>query len=65
MRAPGRFCEIRPERPGVGVALNACPNGFFAWKSRPAARRQREDLVLLTPVRSTFALSHETYGSPV
>jgi transposase InsO family protein len=44
--------------------LEVSPSGYFAWKNRPASRRQREDLVLLAHVRSAFALSHETYGSP-
>src|SRR3954462_13057912 len=44
--------------------LDFSPSGYFAWKNRPASRRQREDLVLLAHVRSAFSLSHETYGSP-
>jgi transposase InsO family protein len=44
--------------------LKVSPSGYFAWKNRPASRRQREDLVLLAHFRSAFALSHETYGSP-
>jgi putative transposase len=44
--------------------LGVSPSGYFAWRQRPASARQREDLVLLAHVRSAFALSHETYGSP-
>lgn len=44
--------------------LEVSQSGYFAWKSRPASRRQRGDLVLLAHVRSAFALSNETYGSP-
>jgi putative transposase len=44
--------------------LDVSPSGYFAWKSRPASQRQRDDLVLLAQVRSAFALSNETYGSP-
>ena len=44
--------------------LGVSPSGYFAWQSRPASRRQREDLVLLAHVRSAFALSNGTYGSP-
>ncbi len=44
--------------------LEVSQSGYFAWKSRPASRRQRDDLVLLAHVRSSFALSNETYGSP-
>src|SRR5215207_8865084 len=44
--------------------LGVSQSGYFAWKSRPASQRQREDLVLLAHVRSVFQLSNETYGSP-
>jgi len=44
--------------------LGVSQSGYFAWRSRPASQRQRDDLVLLAHVRSAFALSNETYGSP-
>jgi len=44
--------------------LGVSQSGYFAWRGRPASQRQREDLVLLAHVRSSFALSNETYGSP-
>ena len=44
--------------------LEASPSGYFAWRNRPACRRQREHLVLLAHVRSFFQLSNGTYGSP-
>ena len=44
--------------------LGVSQSGYFAWRGRPASRRQRDDLVLLAHVRSSFALSNETYGSP-
>jgi putative transposase len=43
-----RLCGV----PGVSQ------RGYFAWKDRPASRRQRDDMVLLTRVRSAFALSN-------
>ena len=49
-----RLCKV------LGVSAS----GYFAWKSRPACRRQREDMVLLAHVRSAFTLSNGTYGSP-
>ena len=49
-----RLCEV----------LGVSHSGYFAWRSRPACWRQREDLVLLAHVRSAFALSNGTYGSP-
>lgn len=44
--------------------LGVSASGYFAWKDRPACRRQRDDLVLLAHARSAFALSNGTYGSP-
>ena len=44
--------------------LGVSQSGYFAWNRRPACRRQREDMVLLAQVRSAFALSNGTYGSP-
>src|SRR6478735_3191064 len=44
--------------------LGVSQSGYFAWKRRPACRRPHEDRVLLAHVRSAFALSNGTYGSP-
>src|SRR4051812_49742776 len=44
--------------------LGVSQSGYFAWKGRPACRRQRDDMVLLAHVRLAFALSNGTYGSP-
>ena len=49
-----RMCDV----------LGVSKSGYFAWRDRPASRRQREDMVLLAHVRSAFALSNGTYGSP-
>jgi putative transposase len=49
-----RLCQV----------LSVSPSGYFAWRSRPASPRQREDLVLLAHIRSAFARSNDTYGSP-
>jgi len=49
-----RLCQV----------LNVSPSGYFAWRSRPASPRQREDLVLLAHIRSAFTRSNGTYGSP-
>ena len=40
--------------------LGISQSGYFAWKDRPASRRQRNDTVLLAHVRSAFALSNGT-----
>ena len=37
--------------------LGVSQSGYFAWKDRPASRRQRDDMVMLAHVRSAFALS--------
>jgi putative transposase len=44
--------------------LGVSQSGYFAWKGRPASDRQQQDMVLLAHVRSSFALSNGTYGSP-
>jgi putative transposase len=44
--------------------LGVSPSGYFAWRARPPSRRQHEDMVLLAHVRSAFAVSNGTYGSP-
>jgi len=44
--------------------LGISESGFYAWRHRPASRRQREDMVILAHIRNAFALSNETYGSP-
>jgi putative transposase len=44
--------------------LGVSQSGYFAWKGRPASDRQQRDMVLLAHVRSSFALSNGTYGSP-
>lgn len=44
--------------------LGVSQSGYFAWRGRPACRRQHEDMVLLAHVRSAFTLSNGTYGSP-
>jgi len=49
-----RLCQV----------LEVSPSGYFARRSRPASPRQREDLVLLAHIRSAFARSNGTYGSP-
>ena len=34
--------------------LGVSQSGYFAWKGRPACRRQHEDMVLLAHIRSAF-----------
>lgn len=44
--------------------LGVSQSGYFAWKDRPASKRQHDDMVMLAHVRSAFALSNAAYGSP-
>eukprot|EP01032_Pedospumella_encystans_P000109 gene109-121_t len=44
--------------------MGVSESGFYAWLSRTPCQRQRQDMVLLAHIRSQFATSHETYGSP-
>lgn len=39
-------------------------SGFYAWRGRPECRRSREDRRLLAHIKSSFAESDQTYGSP-
>ena len=49
-----RLCQV----------LGVSQSGYFAWVARPPSPRQRQDMVLLAHVRSAFARSFGTYGSP-
>jgi len=44
--------------------LGVSQSGYFSWRGRLACRGLRVDMVLLAHVRSAFALSTGTYGSP-
>ncbi|MFD1752056.1 IS3 family transposase [Salipiger marinus] len=44
--------------------LGVSQSGFFAWRDRPACHRQRQDMIHLAHIRTAFALSNGTYGSP-
>jgi putative transposase len=46
------------------LVLEVSPSGYYAWKSRPASKRQRHDMVVLAHIREQFEISRETYGSP-
>src|SRR3954469_25689564 len=63
---PDLGSELTGELP-INLTLDfehAHVSGYFAWRRRPACSRQRDDMVLLAHVRSAFALSNRTYGSP-
>lgn len=44
--------------------MGVTDRGLRAWRSRPASRRQRTDMVLLAHIREQFRLSLGSYGRP-
>ena len=44
--------------------LEVSTSGYYAWRSRPASKRTREDAALLRRIRTIHAASRETYGVP-
>jgi putative transposase len=49
--------RAKAEFPGPSSVplLGVSQSGYFAWRSRPTCRRQRDDMVLLAHVRSAFS----------
>lgn len=61
------YIDTRKAHVPIGRAcplLGVSESGFYAWKTRPASQRQKDDMVLLAHIRAAFAGSNETYGSP-
>ena len=63
------FALIDAKKADVPVAtacavLGVSESRYYAWKSRTASPRQRDDMVLLAHIRAEFSTSNETYGSP-
>jgi len=44
--------------------LEVSPSGFYAWKSRPRSRHERDDLEIGVVVGEVHERSRKTYGSP-
>ena len=64
-----RFAFVEKHRNSVPTdrlcrIMDVTPRGYRAWRSRPASRRQREDLVLLAHIREQHRLSLNSYGRP-
>jgi putative transposase len=64
-----RFGFIRTEKANYPVpvlcrVLEVSRSGFYAWLSRPASLRSREDARLRVEIRAEHAASRGTYGSP-
>ena len=49
-----RLCQV----------MNVSTRGFRAFRSRPASRRQRTDLVVLAHIKEQSRLSLGSYGRP-
>ena len=44
--------------------LDVSASGFYEWLERPPSARSLANAGLLVRIRESFALSHQTYGSP-
>lgn len=49
-----RMCEV----------LEVSPSGYYAWRKRPASRREQSNQTLLAEIREAHRVSRGTYGSP-
>ena len=63
------FALIDAKRADVAAAtacqaLSVSVSGYYAWLRRKASRRQSDDMIMLAHIRTSYATSHETYGSP-
>jgi len=64
-----RFAFIETEKACFPVmlrcrVLQVSRSGFYAWRERPAAQRNRQDQTLGLSVAASYAESHGRYGSP-
>ncbi len=64
-----KFAFIDAKKAGFPIRRICCvlgvsQSGFFACQERLACRRQQQDMVHLAHIRTAFALSNGTYGSP-
>lgn len=64
-----RFRLIDANRPDMQIdrmcsLMDVSSSGYYAWKNREPCQRQLDDMILLAHIRTQFALSNETYGSP-
>src|SRR5271154_5476197 len=64
-----RFAFIAEEKASFPVALmcrvlKVSRAGFYAWRSRPAATRTRQDQMLAAVVATIYTSNRGCYGSP-
>jgi len=58
-----RFRPVWPTRVMCRL-LGVSTSGFYEWLDRPQSARSQANARLLMRIRESFALSHQTYGSP-
>ena len=46
------------------AVMGVSPRGFWAFRNRPASRRQRTDMAVLAHIREQSRLSLGSYGRP-
>jgi len=58
--------EYKQEFPIVTMCgvLEVSESGFYAWRTRPACRRKREDAQLTQEIRQVFEAHQGRYGAP-
>jgi transposase InsO family protein len=44
--------------------LGVSRSGYYAWRTRPQSRRQRQNRLLAVQIGAIFRASRQTYGSP-
>ena len=64
-----RFRFVEEQRGAFPVdrlcrVMNVSPRGLRAYRSRPASRRQRTDMVVLAHIKEQSRLSLGSYGRP-
>ena len=61
------FMEEQREKYKVGSmckVLKVSRSGYYAWRSRPLSRRQRDNQELLGHIQEIHRKSRKLYGSP-
>ena len=62
-----RFRFIEKEKANFSICrmckvLRVSESGYYAWVSRPASQRQRDDMVYLAHIRAEHARNYRAYG---
>ena len=62
-----RFRFIEKEKANFSICrmckvLRVSESGYYAWLSRPASQRQRDDMVYLAHIRAEHARNYRAHG---